>query len=32
MASRIAAAASAGQTLVTCLVAELALDSDLAFR
>jgi Adenylate and Guanylate cyclase catalytic domain len=32
MASRIAAAASAGQTLVTCLVAELALHSDLAFR
>jgi adenylate cyclase len=32
MASRIAAAASAGQGLVTGLVAELALDSDLAFR
>ena len=32
MASRIAAAASAGQTLVTGLVAELARDSDLSFR
>jgi len=32
MASRIAAAASAGQTLVTGLVAELARDSDLTFR
>jgi adenylate cyclase len=32
MASRIAAAASAGQTLVTGLVAELARDSDQSFR